>query len=230
MMASRSSSRRPQSRAPATTLSRTDMVGNGLGRWNSIPTVRRRSTGSTSGSYTFLPSSSTCPLTRPPGTSSWSRLIVRSTVDFPHPEGPMSAAVGATRHTCAARCTGGGPGRCACAGPVPRRPPGAARGSTTHRAPPTPRGPAACRPGAAVARTPRRCLRGALPSSSMATSCHRTSAWFGGLLPGRGPVVTADGADGPGLRRTQICGCRAVGSVRPSRPDEVPVVDRVTRL
>ena len=36
----------PFRRSPAETLSRIDMVGNGLGRWKTIPTRRRRSTGS----------------------------------------------------------------------------------------------------------------------------------------------------------------------------------------
>ena len=36
----------PLSRRPAATLSQIDMVGNGLGRWNTMPTVRRTPTGS----------------------------------------------------------------------------------------------------------------------------------------------------------------------------------------
>jgi hypothetical protein len=34
---------------PASTLSRIDMVGNGFGRWKTMPTWRRTSTGSTPG-------------------------------------------------------------------------------------------------------------------------------------------------------------------------------------
>ena len=36
----------PFSFSPAATLSWIDMVGNGFGRWNTMPTVRRTSTGS----------------------------------------------------------------------------------------------------------------------------------------------------------------------------------------
>ena len=36
----------PFSFSPAATLSRIDMVGNGFGRWNTMPTVRRTATGS----------------------------------------------------------------------------------------------------------------------------------------------------------------------------------------
>ena len=35
---------------PASTFSLIDIVGNGFGRWNTMPTCRRTSTGSTSGS------------------------------------------------------------------------------------------------------------------------------------------------------------------------------------
>ena len=37
------------------------------------------------------PSSATVPSTRAPGITSCMRLMVRSTVDFPQPEGPMNA-------------------------------------------------------------------------------------------------------------------------------------------
>ena len=40
----------PASLSPATTLSRMDMVGNGLARWKTMPIVRRTCTGSTFGS------------------------------------------------------------------------------------------------------------------------------------------------------------------------------------
>ena len=40
---------------PASTLSAIDIVGNGFGRWNTIPTLRRTATGSTPGPYRFLP-------------------------------------------------------------------------------------------------------------------------------------------------------------------------------
>ena len=36
----------PLSLSPAATLSQIDMVGNGFGRWNTMPTVRRTATGS----------------------------------------------------------------------------------------------------------------------------------------------------------------------------------------
>ena len=45
---------------PATTLSMIDM-GNGFGRWNSMPTLRRSAIRSTAGCQMLLPSSSTSP-------------------------------------------------------------------------------------------------------------------------------------------------------------------------
>src|SRR5256885_3784436 len=39
----------------------------------------------------FSPSSTTFPCARAPGISSWRRLRQRTRVDFPHPEGPISA-------------------------------------------------------------------------------------------------------------------------------------------
>jgi hypothetical protein len=43
---SRISPRRPVSRSPAATLSKIDIVGNGFGFWNTIPTDRRTDTTS----------------------------------------------------------------------------------------------------------------------------------------------------------------------------------------
>ncbi|MDF2666154.1 MAG: hypothetical protein K0R81_2004 [Microbacterium sp.] len=77
--------------APASTFSRIDMVGKGFGRWKTMPTCRRTSTGSTPGPYRSSPSMSTRPLTCPPGMTSCMRLSVRRNVDLPQPEGPMKA-------------------------------------------------------------------------------------------------------------------------------------------
>ena len=81
----------PFRRSPAATLSKIDMVGNGLGRWKTMPTVRRTATGSTAEPYRFSSSSSTLPSTRPPGVTSCMRLRVRRNVDLPQPDGPMKA-------------------------------------------------------------------------------------------------------------------------------------------
>jgi hypothetical protein len=68
-----------------------DIVGKGFGRWNTMPTTRRTAVASTSGAYASRPSRSTLPSMRAPATVSCIRLIVRMNVDFPHPDGPMSA-------------------------------------------------------------------------------------------------------------------------------------------
>ncbi len=81
----------PFSRSPDATLSKIDIEGNGFGRWNTMPITRRTATGSTPWPYRLVPSSSTLPLTWAPGITSCIRLIVRSTVDLPQPEGPMNA-------------------------------------------------------------------------------------------------------------------------------------------
>ena len=67
------------------------LLGNGLGRWKTIPIRRRRSTGSTEAPNTDSPSKAMSPLCRVCGSSSWSRLIERRKVDFPQPDGPISA-------------------------------------------------------------------------------------------------------------------------------------------
>jgi len=67
------------------------MVGNGLGRWNTMPTLRRTATGSTRESYRFSPSSSTVPSARAPTIASCMRFSVRRKVDLPQPDGPISA-------------------------------------------------------------------------------------------------------------------------------------------
>ena len=81
----------PFSRSPAATLSKIDMVGNGFGRWKTMPTVRRTVTGSTPEPYRFSSSSITLPSTRPPGVTSCIRFRVRRSVDLPQPDGPMNA-------------------------------------------------------------------------------------------------------------------------------------------
>ena len=79
------------SRTPARTFSAMDIVGNGLGRWNTMPICRRTATGSTSGPYRSMPSIATVPSTRAPGITSCMRLMERRNVDLPQPDGPMSA-------------------------------------------------------------------------------------------------------------------------------------------
>ncbi len=68
------------------------MVGNGLGRWNTMPMVRRTSTGSTAVGVDVLAVEQHLAL-RPcaPAITSCIRLMVRSTVDLPQPDGPMNA-------------------------------------------------------------------------------------------------------------------------------------------
>jgi hypothetical protein len=72
-------------------LSRIDIVGKGFGRWNTIPTWRRTSTGSTPLPYRSLPSTRTSPSTCAPGMTSCMRFSVRRKVDLPQPDGPMNA-------------------------------------------------------------------------------------------------------------------------------------------
>ena len=76
---------------PASTLSLIDIVGNGFGRWNTMPTWRRTMTGSTPGAYRSSPSILTEPSTYAPGMTSCMRLSVRRNVDLPQPDGPMNA-------------------------------------------------------------------------------------------------------------------------------------------
>ncbi len=78
-------------RRPAATLSYTDMVGNGLGFWKTMPTTRRTATTSTPGACRLTSSSRTRPSKRAPGISSCMRLMQRTIVDLPQPEGPMIA-------------------------------------------------------------------------------------------------------------------------------------------
>src|ERR1700736_4975246 len=89
-------------RTPITAFSKIDLVGNGFGRWNTMPISLRTDVGSISGSYTSWPSNSTRPCMRAPGTSSCMRLMHRITVLLPLPEGPISAVTlrgGAVRST-----------------------------------------------------------------------------------------------------------------------------------
>ena len=72
-------------------MSYTVMVGNGLGCWDTMPMVRRTLTGATPGPYEFRPSRRTVPVMCPPRITSCIRLRVRSTVDFPQPDGPIKA-------------------------------------------------------------------------------------------------------------------------------------------
>ena len=56
-----------------------------------MPIWRRTATGSTPGSYSDCPSTTTLPSTRAPGITSCIRFSDRSMVDLPQPDGPMNA-------------------------------------------------------------------------------------------------------------------------------------------
>src|SRR5688572_29899601 len=68
-------------------------LGKGFHRWNTIPTRCRRCTTSMSEAYTSLSRSRTLPECRAPGIVSFIRLIERRNVDFPQPDGPISAVI-----------------------------------------------------------------------------------------------------------------------------------------
>ncbi len=82
---------REPSLRPAMALSMMLIVGNGVGRWKTMPIRRRTSTGSTAGAYMSLPWNNTLPVILAPRTSSCIRLRHRMSVDFPEPEGPIIA-------------------------------------------------------------------------------------------------------------------------------------------
>ena len=68
------------------------LIGKGLDFWKTMPTSRRRRMVSREGEVTSTPSMRMePPVTRASGIRSFIRLIQRSSVDFPHPEGPMNA-------------------------------------------------------------------------------------------------------------------------------------------
>ncbi len=77
-------------RRPKAAFSKIDL-GNGLGRWNTIPTRRRSATTSVAGSSTLAPETSTSPRVRTPGIRSFIRLKALSSVLLPQPDGPMIA-------------------------------------------------------------------------------------------------------------------------------------------
>ena len=58
-----------------------------------MPIRMRSAATSKAGSKRFLPSSSTSPVARCPGYRAYMRLITRSRVDLPQPEGPMKAVM-----------------------------------------------------------------------------------------------------------------------------------------
>ena len=60
-----------------------------------MPTLRRTATGSTFGPYRSTPSSSTVPSTWAPTITSCIRFNERRNVDFPQPDGPISAVTDA---------------------------------------------------------------------------------------------------------------------------------------
>src|SRR5271163_1091740 len=87
-------------RTPATTLSMID-IGNGLGRWNTMPTLRRNSIRSRSLKM-LCPFNSTSPLYRCPETLSFIRFSLRRKVVLPEPVGPskdVTARAGKSRLT-----------------------------------------------------------------------------------------------------------------------------------
>jgi hypothetical protein len=77
-------------RSPNATFSRM-VLGNGFGRWNTMPTRRRSSTTSVVGAETSSPETSMRPCVRTLGMRSFMRLNERSSVLLPQPEGPMMA-------------------------------------------------------------------------------------------------------------------------------------------
>ena len=83
---------KPFTRGPKATLSKIDL-GNGLGFWKTMPMRRRTSTGSTYDAYRFSSWYVTSPSSRVPGIRSFIRLMVRRSVDLPHPDGPISAVI-----------------------------------------------------------------------------------------------------------------------------------------
>ncbi len=80
----------PFSRGPYATLSKI-VLGNGFGRWNTMPTWRRSATGSMPLENTETPSSRMSPVWRVRGMSSFSRLTERKNVVLPQPDGPIRA-------------------------------------------------------------------------------------------------------------------------------------------
>jgi hypothetical protein len=65
--------------------------GNGFGFWNTIPTRARSCSTSMPPPLIGSSSSRISPVTRAPGIASFMRLKQRRSVDFPHPDGPISA-------------------------------------------------------------------------------------------------------------------------------------------
>ena len=82
----------PVSRRPAATLSKTDIVGNGFGFWKTIPIARADRDDVDAGAVDVdARRAVTSPSTRAPGISSCMRLMQRTSVDLPQPDGPMIA-------------------------------------------------------------------------------------------------------------------------------------------
>ena len=79
---------RPFTRGPYAMFSKIDF-GNGLGRWKTIPTRRRKSV--TSIFRMFCPSSAISPSRRVLRRVSLMRFRLRRKVDLPQPDGPISA-------------------------------------------------------------------------------------------------------------------------------------------
>ena len=70
-----------------------------MGFWNTIPIVRRTETTSIEGWYRSTWSSRTAPVARAFGTSSCMRLMQRTIVDLPQPDGPMIAVTSFGRNS-----------------------------------------------------------------------------------------------------------------------------------
>ena len=70
-------------------------LGKGLGRWNTIPTLRRNAVTSVSGAKISSSPSKISPRYWQPSMVSFIRFIQRNNVDLPHPLGPMIAVTSA---------------------------------------------------------------------------------------------------------------------------------------
>ena len=82
----------PLSRRPAATLSKIDIVGNGLGFWKTMPIARRTADDvDVVAVDVVVVEAAPRPSARAPGISSCMRLMQRTSVDLPQPDGPIIA-------------------------------------------------------------------------------------------------------------------------------------------
>ncbi len=87
-----------RTRSPAATLSRIDIVGNGVGRWNTMPMWRRTAIALVPRRRCRVRRGALRRSTRAPGTVSCMRLRQRRSVDLPQPDGPMIAVTRPLSH------------------------------------------------------------------------------------------------------------------------------------